>query len=318
VFFINVPIAVVVVAIALHYVPESRDDTTSEAIDAPGAALVAIGLGATTFGLIERSWPVGVIGIGLLVAFLAVERASRHPMLPLSLFSSRAFSACNAVTFVVYGAFGMVTFLLAITLQEGLLYSPLAAGASLFPVTIIMLVGSSRAGALAQRVGPRIPLTLGPMLIAAGLLLMTRITPGEPYATTTLPAAVVFGAGLALTVAPLTATVLASADQHRTGIAAGVNTAVARTAGLVFVAALPFIAGFESSASPGARVLVDALHRTAVVSAALCLGGALIAFAFVSRRDLTVAPEGTTPYAEREPTFHCGVGAPPLAVTTEP
>ena len=163
----------------------------------------------------------GAGGVIALVAFLVAERRSPNPMMPLGMFASRQFSAANLVTFVVYAALGGVFFLLVAFLQISLGYSPIAAGAASLPVTLLMLLLSARSGALAQRIGPRIPLTVGPLVIAAGLLLMTRIDPGDSYVSSVLPAVIVFGLGLTLVVAPVTATVLAAADSRHSGIASG-------------------------------------------------------------------------------------------------
>src|SRR5262249_52535342 len=156
---------------------------------------------------------------GALIGFFVQERRSANPMLPLSIFSSRQFSAANAVTFVVYAALGVVFFLLVSFLQISMGYSPIAAGSALLPVTVLMLLGSARAGELARRMGPRIPLPLGSLIIAAGMLLMLRIQPGDGYIGYVLPAVIVFGLGLTLVVAPVTATVLAAVDSSHSGIA---------------------------------------------------------------------------------------------------
>ncbi len=214
-----------------------------------------------TYALIEAPDPgrraavlaTAVVGVLGLAAFVVVERRSAHPMLPLGIFSSRQFTAANLVTFVVYAALGGALFLLAVDLQQALRFSPMAAGAALFPVTVIMLLFSARAGALAQRIGPRWPMTIGPVIVTAGLLLMRRISPGGHYASVILPAVVVFGAGLALTVAPLTATVLAAADERHAGVASGVNNAVARAASLLAVAVLPAVAGLTGARLPATR-----------------------------------------------------------------
>ena len=186
-------------------------------------------------GAVQGSTPLvlvaGIVGVVALVAFLLAERRSANPMMPLGMFSSRQFSAANLVTFVVYAALGGVFFLLVAFLQISLGYSPIEAGAVLLPVTAIMLAFSARAGALAQRIGARIPLTVGPLVIAVGLLMMTRIGRGDDYLTSVLPAVLVFGAGLTLVVAPVTATVLAAADSRHSGIASGINNAVSRVAG---------------------------------------------------------------------------------------
>ena len=166
-------------------------------------------------------------------------------MLPLDIFHSRQFTGANLVTFAVYAALGGAMFLLGLQLQQVLGYSPLEAGAAMFPVTLLMLALSARAGDLSSRIGPRLPMTVGPFGVAVGLALMTQIEAGVGYVTTVLPAVVVFGLGLALTVAPLTTTVLAAADDRHAGIASGVNNAVARVAGLLAIAILPVAAGIS-------------------------------------------------------------------------
>ena len=192
IFFINIPLGLFVVWAARRHVPESRDPTVSGRLDVIGSALAAIALGGLTFALIQASGHgIGdpkvlvalVIGIAAAVAFVMVERRSAHPMLPLEIFRSRQFTSANLVTFTVYAALGGVFFLLVVFLQIGLGYSPIAAGAASLPVTVIMLALSARMGALAQRIGPRIPLTIGPFLIAAGMLLMTRIDVGDTWRT---------------------------------------------------------------------------------------------------------------------------------------
>ena len=179
--------------------------------------------------------------------FVWLELHTEHPMVPLGIFRSRQFSGANAVTFVVYAALSGVMFLLVVHLQSDLGYDALTAGASLLPVTVIMLVFSPRAGALAQRIGPRLPMTLGPLIVAAGTALFARVEPGTSYWETAFPAAIVLGAGLALTVAPLTATVLAAVDDDHAGVASAVNNAVARIAGLLAIAVLPAAAGFAGA-----------------------------------------------------------------------
>ena len=289
VFLINLPVAMAVVIVSIRHVPESRDSLITGRIDLAGAALGSVGLAAATYGLIERSLPIGVTGLVVLIVFIIYEGRTAHPMLPLGMFSNVRFSATNAVTFVVYAALGMLLFLLGITLQLGLRYSPLAAGSATFPLTVIMLLGSSRAGALAQRIGPRLPMTVGPVIIALGLLLLTRSIGGHlPLA---LPGIVVFGIG-PLTVAPLTATVLASAENA--AFCMGVNNAVARTAGLLAIAALPSIAGFDPrhAVCPNARQRPSSLRSSPPAS---CLVGAA-SWTFVRHPDRAAG--------ETEPTFH--------------
>lgn len=313
IFLLNLPLAALVVLVAVRHVPESRDPTVVGRLDGVGAFAGAVGLAGSTYGLIERSWPIGMAGIAALGAFLVAEARTAHPMLPLGVFRSRQFSAANAVTFFMYGGLGAALFLIGLVLQEALGYSPLESGASLFPITIIMLVFSARAGALAQRIGPRIPMSLGPLGVAGGLLLMVRISPGASYAAAVLPALVVFAAGLALTVAPLTATVLAAADARHSGVASGVNNAVARVGGLVAVAAVPLVSGFAPGHRVAAQALVTGFHRTAMAAAVLLALSGGLSWAFIRTDVLGAAtPDDATPIDEREPCFHCAADAPPL------
>ncbi len=189
IFLINLPIGLFVAVAATRHVPETRDPMAGGRLDFLGVVLAAAGLAGTTFALIEASGGsaavpvVGGLGVLALVWFVIAERRSPNPMLPLDIFSSRQFTAANLVTFVVYAALGGVFFLLVAFLQISMGYTPIEAGAATLPVTGLMLVFSARSGALAQRIGPRIPLTLGPLIIAAGLLWMSRISPGDSYLT---------------------------------------------------------------------------------------------------------------------------------------
>src|SRR5437588_5270680 len=252
VFLINLPLAAIVVIIAQRHVPESRDPHAPRQLDLSGAVLGAVGLGGVTYALIAAGmgWSAstvlaGVIGLAALVGFVINEQRSAHPMLPPRIFASRQFTAANVVTFVVYAALSGVFFFLVVDLQVVAGFSPLLAGSALLPVTLIMLVLSARAGAMADRIGPRLPMTLGPIVAACGLLLLLRVGPNASYLTDVLPGVTVFGLGLALIVAPLTTTVLAAAESGHAGIASGVNNAVARAAGLLAVAVLPLIAGIS-------------------------------------------------------------------------
>lgn len=279
IFLINVPLAAAA-WIAVRHVPETKA-SEPRTLDVPGAVLVTAGLAGIAYAAIERSGAVsvaaGAVGAAALVAFVAVERASSHPMLPLELFRSRQFSGANLTTFAVYAALSGALFLVVLRLQVSLGYSALEAGASLVPFTVCMLFLSPAAGQLAQRIGPRLPMAAGPLVAAGGLMLFGRISPGERYATTVLPAVVVFGLGMALTVAPLTAAVLAGVEERFAGVASGVNNAVARLAGLLAVAVLPGLAGIAADESLTASL--DHGFATAVrVSAFLCaLGGGVAA-----------------------------------------
>lgn len=293
VFLINVPLAVWVVVLAQRHVPETRNAEATGRVDALGAALGALGLAGLTFALIEapvrgvRAPEVGaaaVAGVVGLVAFLLVERRARAPMLPLALFASRVFSAVNAVTFVVYGAFGGVFFLLVVALQTVAGFSPLAAGTSLLPVTVVMLLLSSRAGARAQVTGPRLPLTAGPLVCAAGVLLLLRVGPGSSYVLDVLPGVTVLGLGLSWLVAPLTATVLAAADGRHAGVASGVNNAVARAAGLLAVAVLPALGGLAGDDYADPVAFADGFRTALGVCAAVLVAGATLSAVSLPRQ----------------------------------
>jgi EmrB/QacA subfamily drug resistance transporter len=290
VFFINLPLCLIVVLVATRHVPESRNTDMDRRLDLAGAAVGAVGLAGLTFALVAagdqgasaRVLAAGLLGVLGLVGFVVVERRSSHPMLPVDLFSSRQFTAANLVTFAVYAALSGVFFLLVIELQVVAGYSPLAAGVSVLPVTVAMLLLSSRAGDLAAKIGPRVPMTVGPVLCACGTFLMLRIGPGASYVTDVLPGVLVFGLGLSATVAPLTVTVLSAASTRYAGVASGVNNAVARTAGLLAVAVLPVAAGLHGRdyLDPGA--FAHGFRIAMLISSALLLLGGLIAAATIS------------------------------------
>ncbi|MGW1785888.1 MFS transporter, partial [Streptomyces sp. NPDC002143] len=254
VFLLNVPLAAVCVPVALRHVPESRDKLTHGRFDVLGAALGALALALVTYALIEAPGgsvlvaPAAVVGIVAGVAFVTVERRRPDPMMPPDIFASRQFTAVNLVTLCVYAALGGFFFLAALQLQVVSGWSALAAGTALLPTTVLMLLLSARSGELAEHIGPRIPLTVGPLLCAAGMLLMLRVGPDASYFADVLPAVLVLGFGLVTLVAPLTATVLASVDVGRAGLASGINNAAARVAGLIAVAALPLLTGMGPEA----------------------------------------------------------------------
>lgn len=292
VFLVNVPVILVTVWIVQRHVPESRDVEASGHVDVAGATTLTLGLAGVVYALIEgpaKQWPAlsvvaGVVGAGLLVAFLVVETRAREPMVPLSMFRSSQFSGANATTLAVYAALGVATFLVVVHLQTDLGYSALYAGASLLPLTILMFLFSARAGALAQRIGPRIPMTVGPLVVAAGLALLGQIRAGDSYLGAVFPGVVVLGIGLTITVAPLTAAVLAAAEERHAGIASAINNAVARLASLLAIAVVPAVAGMTGTAKDAfASGYPTALRIAAIVAAA---GGA-IAFATI-RRGATV------------------------------
>ena len=300
VFLINIPIALVAVLVTLRHVPESRSAAPAGGagrhLDLPGAAAASIGLGAACYGIIEGTRHFGpasqgaaALGVVALVAFVLIERRRPVPMLPLSLFRSRQFTGANLTTLAVYAGLGATTFFFVLELQIGLHYSALAAGLSLLPLTVIMLSLSARFGALAQRTGPRLLMTIGPLIVALGLLLLGRIHAGTHYLAL-LPAVLVLGLGLSMTVAPLTATVLASVDDAHVGVGSAVNNAVARLAGLLAVAVLPALVGL-STASP-ARLGIG-FHRAMLIAAGLAASGGVIALLTV--RSLARVPANTQP-----------------------
>ncbi|MFF8957977.1 MFS transporter [Streptomyces sp. NPDC014894] len=307
VFLINVPLAALCVPVALRHVPESRDPRAhGKGFDVLGAVLGAGALTLVTYALIAPAWWAGAAGVVVGAVFVAVERRRPDPMLPLSIFRSRLFTAVNLVTLCVYAAFGGFFFLVALQLQVVSGYSPLQAGVALLPTTVLMLLFSARSGALAERIGPRIPLTVGPLLCAAGMLLMLRVGEHASYVRDVLPALLVMGLGMVTLVAPLTATVLASVETGRAGIASGVNNAAARAAGLIAVAALPLLAGMGPEAYRSAAEFGATFKRAMPMCAGVLVVGAGIAVGWVRRP----GEGGVRP----ECRVNCGVGAPPLEV----
>jgi EmrB/QacA subfamily drug resistance transporter len=316
IFIINLPVAVAVLAVAWKHVPESHDPDTTGRLDIAGGGLVTIGLVGLTYGLIEgpsSGWdrPVTLValigGVALLAVFVLRERRASAPLLSLSMFASAQFSSANAVTFVVYGALGGALFLLPIQLEQVSRYTALEAGVSLLPVTFIMLVLSARSGALAARIGPRLQMSVGPVVIGVGLLLFTRVGESGNYVTEVLPAVLVFGFGLAINVAPLTSTVLAAAPPERAGMASAVNNDVSRAAGLIAVAILPAAAGLTGAAYLHRAQFSAGFHKASLITAGLCiLAGGLAAVTI--RNPSRAEPQAAEAGAQ---VLHCGLDAPP-------
>ena len=301
-FLVNVPIAVLCVALATRFVPESCDSTVGGRPDVLGSVLGALGLAGVTAALVEA--PVlgvghplvlvaGVAGVLALASFGVLQVRQANPLVPPDLFRRRTFTLANALTFLVYAALGGVMVLFVLQLQVSLHYPPTLAGLAGLPITIIMLLLSAYSGRLAQRVGPRWQLVLGPLGIAAGMLLLRGVVPGAGYLTSVLPAVVVFGLGLATVVAPVTATVLAAAPEEHAGVASGVNNAVARTGSLVAVAVLPAVAGLSGTGYADPAVLTAGWRTALLVCAVAAAVGGLLALG-VDNRVLADEPAGET------------------------
>lgn len=352
IFLINLPVAAAVIAVTWRHVPESRDTRPGGRVDVAGGALITLGLVGVTYGLIEGSsagWSEPAVlaalggGVLTLAAFLGWERRAPDPMLPLGLFTARQFTATNLVTFVVYAALGGALFLLPVQLQQVCGYSPLRSGTALLPVTVIMLALSARSGRLAARIGPRLQMSVGPIVVGAGLALLTRIDAAGDYLTQVLPAVTVFGLGLAMTVAPLTATALAAVTPRHAGLASAVNNDVARVASLIAVAVLPALGGITGASYLHPAEFSRGFHMAVLLAAALCGLGGLIAAVTIrnpprpARPPVPVgrpvpagrpAPPGApvpagglasaAGAAPAQPTaaLHCCLDAPPLADPT--
>lgn len=284
IFLINLPIAVLTLYLGTRCLHD-EPNPARPVLDLPGAALASIGLASLTWGLTMASaeanlgWTASAaIGAGMLflLLFLSVEkRAGINAMLPLSLFASHSFAGLNLLTFLLYGALGALMVLVPFVLIKVDGYSATAAGAALLPLPVVIALASSSMGRLAEKIGARLPLMLGPLIVAAGFLLATRIGDGGSYWTTTLPAMSVIALGMAVAVAPLTAAVLASVEVTHTGVASGFNSAVARTGGLIATAILGLVL-----ASHGAALLVS-FHIAAIAAAGAALAAGACGFFWV-------------------------------------
>ena len=282
IFLINVPVAVAVLLVAARHVPESRDPEAARSFDLVGAALGALGLGCATYALIERgSAPtiavvttavLGVLGLALFVVF---ERRHAAALVPMHLFASRTFSVVNLLTLLVYGALGSLLFFLVLQLQVVTGWSPFKAGLSTLPLTLMMLAFASRSGALATRIGPRVQLSVGPVLCGVGILVLRRVDEDSGYLTGVLPGMLVFASGMVLLVPPLTSSVLAAAPDRYAGIASGINNAVARTGSLLAVSALPALVGADYRQ---AAVFDAGYAKAQMICAVLLFTGAVVSY----------------------------------------
>jgi EmrB/QacA subfamily drug resistance transporter len=327
VFLINLPVGVFVIAAAVAKVPESRDPTRG-GLDLPGAALATLAIAGLCFALIEASGGLtpavitaGAVSLAAAGAFAAVERRSSHPMLPLELFRSRQFASATVLALVTYAALGGVIFLFVAFLQISLGYTALQAGAATLPITLLLLTLSGPSGAIAQRIGPRIPLTAGAVLTGAGLVLMAQIHPGDSYVAAVLPSLAVFGTGLAALITPITATVLASVDARHSGIASAVNNALSRLGQMIAVAVLPLAAGLSGTDFENPAKLAAGFPVAMIIAAGASFAAALLAWTTIRDDALSLPAADTKPRARELPPSvlrNCAVAGTPLATSPHP
>ncbi len=305
IFAINLPLCVLVVLMGLR-VPESRDDEPSRRFDVGGASAGVVALGATTYLL--TSWrgleglviaAVALVAAVAWASFLALERRP-GAMAPLSLFRSRVFTAANAMSFLVYGALGTVLFFLVLQLQVSVGYTAVEAGLSTLPISVVMLLLSSRSAVLASRTGPRLPMTVGPMVCALGTFLLSGVEAGSAYWTGVFPGIVLFSLGLAALVSPLTVAVLAAAPDRHAGVASGINNAVARAGSLLAVAALPAIVGLTGAEYQDPVALTAGYQHALVLASGMLAAGGLISW--LGLQEVGRLSETGRPITERDTT----------------
>ncbi|MGH3814586.1 MAG: DHA2 family efflux MFS transporter permease subunit [Pseudonocardiaceae bacterium] len=324
VFLVNFPLGIFVVVAANLHVPETRDSTLIGGLDLRGAALATLGIGGVCFALIQVSEGltgavIAALAVGLIAsaAFIRAERRSEHPMLPLEMFRSRQFASANLLALLTYVALGGVGFLFVAFLQATLGYTALEAGAATLPITFLLLLLSAPSGALAQRVGPRIPLTIGALLTSAGMLLMSRIEAGDEYFPVVMLSLVVFGVGLAAVIAPIIATALATVDSRQSGIASAVNNAASRLGQLVAVASLPLAAGLSGADFQDPAKMADGFPVAMTVAAGASFAAAVLAWTTISDDVLSRPAAGAEPVTKELPPSverhrYCPVAGTPL------
>ncbi len=310
VFLLNVPVGLLVVVCSVIAVPETRDSQVTGHLDLLGAAIAVVSLGAATWALTEagpRGWSSPTVVVGAAVAligggaFVFRMTHAQDPLVPPRLFSSRDFTVTNLATVALYSAIGVSFFLVAYQLQVGAGWSAFRSGISLLPATVIMLLGSEKSGDIAQRIGPRLQLTVGPLVAAAGLLLLSRIGSHPTWERDVLPGSLLLGLGLTTFVAPLTATVMGSVGEDDVSIASGVNNAVARTASLAALSVIPVVSGLFDAEGPAA--VTDAFRVSLIITAICAAVASPICF-------LGLRPQAPTRDSARRSV--CPVDGPPL------
>jgi EmrB/QacA subfamily drug resistance transporter len=298
IFFINLPLAAIAIFLAMTKVPESKDPESGHRLDIPGSIAAAGGLGGLVYMLIEGPGKgftspsilsAGIVGGVFLIAFIVIERRSKEPMIPTRIFRSKQFTGANLTTALVYAGLYGVSFLVTLQLQIRLHYSPLTSGFATMPITVLLLILSPYAGRVSMRFGPRLPMTIGPIVIGIGNFMMGQIRPGDHYLSGVFPSMIVFGLGLSLMVAPLTAAMLAAIEKRHMGVGSAINNAVARVGGLLAIALLPALVGVRSGEAPTNNQYGHAL----LIAGAWALAGGAIAFATIRT---------ATPPEERAPT----------------
>lgn len=286
IFFINLPLSAICIAMAIAKVPETSDPESARRLDIPGSLAAAGGLGGLVYMLIEGPGKgfirasilgAGIAGGALLIAFVLIEMRSKLPMIPRDIFKSKQFTGANLTTVLVYASLYGVSFLVTLQLQIRLHYSPLESGLASTPITLLLLFLSPYAGRLSMRFGPRLPMTVGPIVIGLGLVMMGQIRPGDHYITGVFPSMMVFGLGLSIMVAPLTAAMLAAVAKRHMGVGSAINNAVARVGGLLAIALLPALAGVRGGTSP----TNGQYERALLIAAGWALAGGVIAFATI-------------------------------------
>ncbi len=284
IFVLNLPLVAAVLVLSRNVPESAARNAREEPLDWIGAVLSTVLLGSVSYAFIESGSGFGAVeraaaaaAILSLALLTWVETRHANPLLPLGLLTGRTFAVANLITIVLYGGMAVVFFLLSVHLQVVGGYTALQAGASLLPVTLLLMLFSRRAGRLAGRIGPRVPLTVGPVLIAAGMLLLTRVGTSPSWPTEILPAVLVFGSGLALTVAPVTSTALGAVPDDQAGTASGFNNAAARTGGLLAIAAIPPLVGLTGTGLSDPEVLGGAFDDAVRIGAGLVLASGLLA-----------------------------------------